>query len=298
MKYYLGVDGGGTVTTAAVCNEAGELLCRAEGGTINFYSAGFFVSRENLRKLIDEIYGKIGELQFEAAVIGCSALDCRADSNTVDALCKDVINSKTICMDSDLYIILEGYKPELKKCIAICGTGSMVVGEDGNGRTVTKGGWGHILGDEGSGYAIGLEALRKCCIMYDSGITSPLIEKACEHFGIDDFRCVIDKIYSESTNKDYIAGFCKSVCALLETDSVSRDILLNEAHSFAVTVLNALKDIGAVQLLVLHGGLFENNEFFTEVFTGDIREVFPALEIEHLERTPEECALDIARKFR
>ena len=55
MKYYLGIDGGGTRTTAAVSDESGKLILKKAGKTINFYSVGMETARNNLDSLIKEI---------------------------------------------------------------------------------------------------------------------------------------------------------------------------------------------------------------------------------------------------
>ena len=59
MKYYLGIDGGGTRTTAAVSEENGKLLFKAVGKSINFYSVGMEKARENLKNVINDIYNNI-----------------------------------------------------------------------------------------------------------------------------------------------------------------------------------------------------------------------------------------------
>ena len=73
MKYYLGIDGGGTRTTAAVSDENGKLILKRAGKTINFYSVGMEVARYNLDNLINEIYSELDCDEFESVFIGCSA---------------------------------------------------------------------------------------------------------------------------------------------------------------------------------------------------------------------------------
>ena len=68
MKYYLGIDGGGTRTTAAISDEKGNVLFKAVGKSINFYSVGMEKARENLKDVINDIYKNIGEIEFESAL--------------------------------------------------------------------------------------------------------------------------------------------------------------------------------------------------------------------------------------
>ena len=296
MKYYLGIDGGGTKTTAAVSDEKGNILLKKVGKTINFYSVGMEKARANLLSVIEDIYKETGEIIFESVFVGCSALDREADAETLTGLCGD-IQAKKIKMDSDLFVALKSVENAVCPCVAICGTGSMAIGEDENGNIKFKGGWGHILGDEGSGYVIAVNALKCCCIFCDSGEESPLLEGAKEYFGVNDFRQAIDKIYSQETTKDVLAGFASSVQKIAEDgDAFAQSIIVNEAHNFARTVFSLLGEIEKCSVLALYGGVFQHNGLFRETFTEDISEIYPDLEIRLLTIPPEEGALKIARE--
>ncbi len=295
MEYYLGIDGGGTKTTAAVSDEKGNILLKKVGKTINFYSVGMDKARENLLSVIEDIYKETGEITFESVFVGCSALDSEADTETLRSLCGD-IKTKKIKMDSDLYVALKSVENAYCPCVAICGTGSMVIGEDADGNVKYKGGWGHIIGDEGSGYAIAVNALKCCCIFKDSGEESPLLESANEYFDVSDFREAIDKIYSPDTTKDILAGFASCVQKVAEAGDVfAESIIVNEAHNFARTVFSLLSEIEECSVLALYGGVFQHNELFREAFKEDISEIYPELEIRLLNIPPEEGALKIAR---
>ena len=91
--YYLGIDGGGSRTTAALADKDGNVILRATGESINFYSVGMENARNNLSDVINKIYTSIGESKFYAAFIGCSALDDEADTETVEALCGGIIDA-------------------------------------------------------------------------------------------------------------------------------------------------------------------------------------------------------------
>lgn len=297
MKYFLGIDGGGTKTTAAVSDEKGNVLLKKVGRTINFYSVGMDKARENLLAVVDEIYKELGQVTFEGVFVGCSALDREADEETLRNLCGG-IDAKKIRMDSDLFVALKSVENAVCPCVAICGTGSMAIGEAENGEIKFKGGWGHILGDEGSGYVISLNALKCCANFCDTGEESILLRKAKEYFNIDDFRKVIDIIYAPETTKDVIAGFVLKVReAALEGDFIAESIIVNEAHNFAKTVLCLLNEIEKSSVLALYGGIFQHDKLFRETFIEDINEFYPELAIRLLDVPPEEGALKIAREL-
>lgn len=297
MKYYLGVDGGGTRTTGAVSDEKGNLLFKAVGKSINFYSVGMEKARENLRNVIADIYKNIGETEFEAAFIGCSALDNEAESETITALCDGIINAKRIGMNSDVYVALASSGEDECRIVAICGTGSIVTGIDESGNVKTKGGWGHIFGDEGSAYSIAVNALKASAMLYDEGKITPLVKKAEEFFGVEDFRGAIEKIYSPETTKDVLASFSAKVGEIAEEDFVAKTVIVNEAHFFSKTVLALLNEMKNCTLLSLYGGVFQNNEFFRNSFIEDVKEFHSHLKIEMLTLPPEEGALKIAREM-
>lgn len=291
--YYLGIDGGGSRTTAAVADKDGNVILRATGESINFYSVGMEAARKNLSDVINKVYASIGETKFYAAFIGCSALDDEADKETVDALCGGIIDADYLAMSSDVHVALTASG---SNCVAICGTGSMAVGEKADGSIAVTGGWGHIIGDEGSAYSIAVKALRECCGMRDRNERTPLIESAEEFFEVDDFRKAIDKIYSENTAKDYIARFAKNVAELSDKGcAVSKQILCDEAAAFAKTVAALLDEIGGSPMLSLYGGVFQHNAFFRDEFMKNVRIYHPHQASEILDVSPEEGAIKAAR---
>ena len=297
MKYYLGIDGGGTRTTAAVADEKGNVLFRSVGKSINFYSVGMEKARENLDDVIGDIYKNISEVEFENAFIGCSALDNEASEENISALCDGIIKAKKIGMNSDVYVALASSGKDVCRVVAICGTGSIVTGIDESGNVKTKGGWGHIFGDEGSAYSISVNALKASAMLYDEGKITPLVKKAEEFFGVDDFRNAIDIIYSPEITKDVLAYFSVEVGRIVEEDFVAKTVIVNEAHFFSKTVLALLNEMKNCTLLSLYGGVFQNNVIFKNSFIEDIKEFHPDLKIEMLNLPPEEGALKIAREM-
>lgn len=297
MKYYLGIDGGGTRTTAAVSDENGNILLKTAGKTINFYSVGMEAARENLNSIIKDVNTALGVTQFEAVFVGCSALDGEADEELTRELC-GAINAKTVKMNSDVYVALKALDKAVCPCVAICGTGSMAIGEDENGNTHIKGGWGHIVGDEGSGYSVAVEALKVCCILCDENKDLPLLKSANEYFGVEDFRKAIDIIYSPETTKDVLAGFAANVGRLAsDGDEAAFAIITAEALKFAKTVLLLLDEVKSCSLLGLYGGLFQHNEIFRDRFIKIINKHYPNLKTEVLSTPPEEGALNLAREL-
>ncbi|MBR4287371.1 MAG: hypothetical protein IKT55_06680 [Clostridia bacterium] len=298
MKYYLGIDGGGTRTTASVCDESGALVCKKVGKTINFYSVGMDTARKNLSEIMSDIRNELGEIAFENAFIGCSALDNRADAEIVNALCGGVINSKNITMDSDTYVALFSGDCSVSRAVVICGTGSMVTGIDDNNVIHTKGGWGHLIGDEGSAYSIALNGIKEAVVLFDENeLDSPLVKAAQRFFETEDLRKIIDFIYNENTTKDIIADFAKYVSIEApKGDKTSIGIIENECRKLLRTVYSLLKGMKSCRVLYLYGGVFQNNALFRDCFINALNEEYPAIRAELLTLPPDEGALRLAMK--
>ena len=296
MKYYLGIDGGGTRTTASVCDENGALMCKVTGKTINFYSVGIENARKNLSEIISDIYKNIGEVTFENAFIGCSALDDRADNGIVNSLCDGVIKSNNIVMDSDTYVALFSGGTSLPRAVVICGTGSMVTGIDE--KIYTKGGWGHIIGDGGSAYSIAVNGLSEAVNLFDENkLNEPLVKSAQEFFKKDNLREIIDFVYNESTTKDVIADFAKCVSVEAENgDKISLDIIKGECNKLLRTVYSLINEMNSCEILYLYGGVFQNNALFKEYFINAFNEKYPSIKAELLTLPPDEGALKLARE--
>ena len=150
MKYYIGVDGGGTKTTAAVGDEKGNLLFKVTGKTVNFYGVGMETARENFKEIIDKIKEKAGIERFAGVFIGSSALNGEADEKTVHDFTDGIAEADYIGMNSDVFVALKAMNTDLPHAVVIAGTGSIVAGINGKGEYITRGGWGHIFGDGGS----------------------------------------------------------------------------------------------------------------------------------------------------
>lgn len=299
MNYYLGIDGGGTRTTAAVADESGKIIYKSVGKTINFYSVGMEKARDNLSDIMKDIFEKTGVDNFDGAFVGCSALDTEAEENIVVSLCGGIINSKRIKMNSDVFVALYAGDCSVPRGVVICGTGSMVAGINKEKNIIVKGGWGHILGDGGSAYSFSLNGIKEALRLYDEGKVNELIVKSTQaFFDAEDLRLVINEVYSQDFTKDRIAAFAKALSELCENgDEKALGILSAECNDLLRTVFAFTEDFKECEILYMYGGVFQNNTIFRNMFITGFKEKYPDIKIEMLEIPPEESALKIARKI-
>lgn len=295
MKYYLGIDGGGTKTTAIICDENAQLISRFVGESINYNSVGMETARKNLKATVDGVLPN--DVRLNAAFIGMSAISERADDEFTKKLCEGIIDCDKITMDSDVYIGLEAMRCDGSAAMVISGTGSMAVGRLPDGEIIHTGGWGYILGDEGSGYAICIDALRAAICGYEGSAEKTLLTDAVkEHYQVNDMLELIDIFYDPPMPRSEIAKLAPIVFKCSENDGVADAIIRNHAQLLANTVSALLSQLPEGTPLGLWGGIFENYEKFRNLFSASVNERFPETEINVLEYAPEYGAVFAAIK--
>lgn len=290
--YYLGIDGGGTKTTALVADANGDIITEVSGGTINYRSAGLDVARLNMAAILENIKIQTGITHFRSVFAGMSALSGKAEKKETDAFFGGIIDADIINMDSDLYIALAACDVP-HPLAAICGTGSMAAAEK-DGKVLTKGGFGYILGDEGSAYAIASEAIKTAVRAGEEVIgKTVLTEYALEFFGVSDIMSLIDVCYEPPISRSRLAAFAPFVTkSAAEGDDTAYNIIKTQAESFALTVKALVKELGFLPSIRLYGGVFEHDELFTAVFREAVKDF--CLDCSIMKNRPVEGALKCA----
>lgn len=286
--FYLGIDGGGTKTTAAIMNDKKKIVYTFEGKSINYYSEGLETARQNMKELLMAIYRRTGIVQFRAVFIGMSALFGKASEKEINDFAEGVIRADIIGMDSDLYIALKAADDDEKSVVGICGTGSMAAAFNKDGEVVTKGGYGYILGDEGSAYAIALEAIQAAVTGAENS-TEPtaLSDKVLEFFECTTLQELVDRFYNPTIDRKIIASFAKEVTECARNgDTVARKILRHQAQKFAATVKALQRENEEREHIYLYGGVFQHDEIFTYYFKAAFRGHKKGLKIKLLKVPP------------
>lgn len=297
-RLFLGVDGGGSKTTAVVFDENGRFICSRTGESINYYSIGLETARANMADIIAGIGRSAGSVSFESAVIGMSALGEKATDEELEAFVHGIIEAKSIYMDSDLYIAMQALNARGECAVVISGTGSMVTARTKSGEMIHAGGWGHILGDEGSGYCIGLDAIKAAIASYEGyGERTELYEECLSFFEIDNIYDLIGLFYDKGVSRKKIAAFAVNVRVLAATDDkVSYAIVESGAKKLSRTVLSLIKDFPKELPIGLWGGIFQHSQLYTEIFKQALaQEGFENVKL--LSFTPEIGAIFAAYRF-
>jgi len=261
MEYYLGIDGGGSTTRAVLADARGEAVATARAGSLNYRAAGIETARESLQSIVQQIAQPV-----RAAFIGNAALAGPAPENELRALCEGILEPEFLAMDSDLFIALEAMGTQGPCAVAIAGTGSMAAGRAGADMPIVHtGGWGWLLGDEGSGFYIAREGLRAGLRGHEgSGPATSLTGEMCGHFGASKPEELLDIFYHPPKGPREVAAFAREVLA--SEDPVARGIVGRCAADFARTVEALLRNLPKNTQLGLWGGMFQLSGAYRAAF--------------------------------
>jgi N-acetylglucosamine kinase-like BadF-type ATPase len=261
---YLGVDGGQSSTTALIGDESGRVLGGGAGGPCNH--VGKAEGPAKLRRALTECVGEAcaragldGEtVRFQAGCFGMSG-----GPEDKAALIHEVLRIETLVTTTDAVIALAGATAGEPGIITIAGTGSIVFGRNGAGRSMRAGGWGYVFGDEGSGFDVSRQALR-AALRHEEGWGPPTALSAMllEATGSRSANEVLHRFYTDEWPRSRVATLAPRVdaCAA-EGDTVARDILLAAGQQLAAlagTVRQTLWSTGEIVPVAYIGGVFRS----------------------------------------
>ena len=154
---FLGVDGGGTHTRAVLVDARGREIGRGQAAGANWASVGVAAALANIQRAVAAARAAAGVAgPARAAWCGLAGVDRPADRALIAPGLRDLAATLRLTNDAELALAV---LPDRAGVCLVAGTGSIAVGRAPDGRTARAGGWGHVLGDEGSGYDIGRQAL-------------------------------------------------------------------------------------------------------------------------------------------
>jgi N-acetylglucosamine kinase-like BadF-type ATPase len=238
-RYFLGIDGGQSSTTALIANENGQIVGQGRGGPCNHASGDegrrkFFNAVGSCVRQACEQAGLVpGEIQFESACLGLSggAADKRQYS-------RELIRADRLEITHDAEIALTGAIAGEPGLIVIAGTGSMAFGRNARGRTARAGGWGYVFGDEGGGFDLTRQALRAALRMEEGwGPETTLRALLLASTGSSDINSLLHRFYTSDFTRPQIAAFSQLVTQATEAgDFVAAEILRAAATELATYV--------------------------------------------------------------
>jgi len=304
MKYLIGIDGGGTKTDCAIADLSGKIINQITGKPSNFLVIGVEEAVENIFNLIEEnLFQLEGDFSdVKQIVIGAAGAGRKEDVQILEKSFLDYadqqgVHFKGIKVVSDAHIALEGAFPDSIGCILIAGTGSILFGKDEKGNIHRVGGFGRLIGDEGSGYSIGRKALNAVSKESDGRGEKTLITEILNNkMKVEHSDSLINKVYKEKLD---IASLAKIVIeAAEEDDEIAQDILDEEADELVLHIKSILEKISSNNLNVaFSGSLIDNKNFYSDLLKRKINSTLPKVKVAKASTSPLNGAILLAKRI-
>jgi N-acetylglucosamine kinase-like BadF-type ATPase len=234
VSVVLGIDGGGT-NTRAVIVRGGEVLARATGGSIKRLRVGNEAAEANLRALLREVFGAAGVRGVDAASAGVASATMPGVPEWITAVFRDVgiENSEVV---GDEVIALDAAFRGGPGILQIAGTGTNCIGRTAAGERESAGGYSSVLGDEGSGYWIGLHGIRQALHAYDRGEPTVILGRVGAAWGTTTLAELVNR-GNEVPGPDFSALAPVMAHAAEEGDTVATRVLMQAAKDLATSIL-------------------------------------------------------------
>jgi len=282
MCLVLGIDGGGTRTRASIM-QGDRVLAHGEGGSIKRLRVGAEVAEANLRALLTEVFGQAGVKGVDAACCGVASVSMPGVVEWISAVFND-FGVKRCDIVGDEVIALDAAFQGGPGILQIAGTGSNTIGRAPDGSQESAGGWSSHLGDEGSGYWIGLHSVRRALKAYDREQPTQILEKVGELWGTPDLQELVN--VGDGTPGPDFAALAPIINELAEAgDAVALDVLQQASKDLVEFVLLVREKLrrkhkieGEVPV-AWTGGVIEKMRLVREPFFAGLRAVAPEIPI-------------------
>jgi N-acetylglucosamine kinase-like BadF-type ATPase len=295
-RYVLGIDGGGTKTQAVLMNANAEILGTGEAGPSNYQSIG---EQQAKNSIIDAIIGAIADANLSGINIHGISLGLAGAGRPEDiALIKTwlpeimintaniqwSLSAENILVCNDSLIALVGGVGQPVGMVVIAGTGSQIFGQNQQGVTKRVGGWGYLLGDEGSGYDLAIQGLKAVFRAYDGrGENTSLTSAFLNYLNLVNVEGLIKLIYRSGWRVTDIAALAK----IVDQEATQGDLIANQIIQGAIAELVLgvkviYQDLFASQQtieLVTMGGVWQSQANFRNQFIDQLKITNPAIQV-------------------
>jgi N-acetylglucosamine kinase-like BadF-type ATPase len=260
-RYFLGVDGGQSSTTAMIGDENGRVVGVGRGGPCNHLS-----SSEARAKFVAAIRRALGSacsqagLDAEVIRFASACLGCSGGPSDKRSILGELLASDRMLVTDDALIALTGALAGQPGIVIIAGTGSIAFGRNAQDRTARAGGWGYLFGDEGGGFWIVREALR-AALRWEEGWGPPTALRGMllDSTGARNINDLMHRCYTPEFPRPRVASLSVLVNQAAENgDPTALKILAEAAHELAVLVC------------AVRGQLFEPRESVSYAYIGGV----------------------------
>jgi N-acetylglucosamine kinase-like BadF-type ATPase len=296
--YVLGIDAGGSKTMCYLADASGAIVGEGRGSGANLQTHGELQVEKILHGLIEQACGD-RTIVPAAACIGIAGVDRADDDQVVRGIMRRLgFRSHTLVVNDALIALVAGVG-DAPGVVIIAGTGSIAYGVSADRQAARAGGWGYVLGDEGSGFWIGREALMAVVREADGrGSRTGLTPLVLEHFTLEQVSGLVHEIYDRGLSRQVVAALGPVVeRARAEGDVVAGEILRHASEELtraAASVIARLHMRGDAFHTVLSGGMFRSIPWLVDDVSRRLAEVAPRATVGLLGVEPATGALRLA----
>ena len=264
MKYFLGVDGGQSGTTALIGDETGRVLGMGEAGPCNH--AGATEGRAKLERAVTaSVAAACAAAKLDAETIRFAAA-CFGMSGGPDdkrEILAGILRADRLIVTTDAEIALAGATESGRGIIVIAGTGSIAYGRNDEGRAARAGGWGYVFGDDGGAFDIVRQALRAALRMEEGwGPATSLREALIEAIGVADANGALHRLYTAAWPRSRVAALAPLVDQAADNGDSMALRIINDAAAQLATLAGSVRDQlwprRAEMDVAFVGGVFES----------------------------------------
>lgn len=282
--FVLGVDGGGTKTVAAIVNFHGELCGVGQGGPSNYDDLGREVVRENISEAVRQArdMAGLGETPFASAFFGMAGVVTDQDRSAIRQIVSGIpaVDVDRAVIDHDCRIALAGGLIGRPGMVLITGTGTSCFGQNAAGAKWLSGGWGYLISDEGSGYWLGLQALRLAAMAADGRVEAGRLSGlVMDYLQLAEARELMHRLYVQGLSRREIAQIAPMVFdAAQNGDLAALQLIEQGAGDLAVCVEAAARQLAMLSdgcQIVQTGGLVNAGEIYLRPLRSAIMRKIP-----------------------
>jgi N-acetylglucosamine kinase-like BadF-type ATPase len=281
LRLVLGIDGGQSSTTAAICDLSGRLLGVGRAGPSNHVWEPGGEARAR-RAVTVSLRGALRAAglrspTFEAAFLGMTGGRSRG---RIADICRHCVSAKCLRVDNDQVSALAAVTAGRPGIVVIAGTGTITYGENRRGDSASASGWGWLLGDEGAGFWIAKQAIAAACRARDGrGEPTLLADGLLTAAGVRDLWDLHFLIYSEKLSRSDIAALAAVVPpAAAKGDTAARRILRDAGRELGLAAGVVAERLGMhTQRVVVGmvGGVFRGSPEVRAAFRREVRKHAP-----------------------
>jgi len=281
IRYVDGLDGGGTKTAVIIADLSGKILHSFNSGAMNYNGESDINVNRNFADIFGEISSKLDGLDGCGAVcIGAAGVSNPAARAALEQAVRGVGYNGPLTITGDHQTALYGALGKPCGMILIAGTGSICYGKNSQGDEHRTGGFGYLIDDEGSGYAIGRDILSAVVRAYDGRMGKTVLsEMVLGALGLTSIQELIGFIYSKETNKRDIAALSSCLTLACERqDAVAAGIAEKCSTKLQQLVAPVAEKLGLLEgELAIAGSILLKDKYIRNGLVRKTREAYPEM---------------------